>query len=114
MRKKNLKVIIAEAAEIAKTVPENLQEAAFHRVMDELLGKSLGSKIEAPEKKREATKPKRGFSHNPANLDGTLSILNDIDSTKYPEIQKMPKAIDKSLKVLQLARVDHETDGLTA
>jgi hypothetical protein len=51
MEKEELKIIFLHAAEIAKVVPANLQEAAFNRALDTLLPSSKGGK--APPKRKK-------------------------------------------------------------
>ncbi len=61
----NLKKIFAEAAEIAKVVPESMQEAAFHRAVEALLGGKDAPPVKPappspaapPRKQARATKP---------------------------------------------------------
>ena|SRR2546425_11227984 len=54
-----LKKIFAQAAEIAKVVPESMQEAAFHRAVDALLGSQEPSSPERPASGPSATARKR-------------------------------------------------------
>lgn len=102
----------AEAAEIAKKLPENLQEAAFNRALDELLnGSARKSSAKSRGSSRHVAKPKP--NSNEVEIEPN-HLLADIDSTRYQDIGDTGRVADQALKVLQLARQDHGVDGLTA
>jgi len=106
----DLEVVFAEAAVIAKKVPKNLQEAAFNRAVDELLGGRSKAKSGVGATNRH-TRRNRAESSGDAAASG---LLEGIDRTKYPDIGATTRVADRALKVLKLAHDDHGVDGLTA
>lgn len=105
----DLEQTFAKAAAIAKKVPQNLQEAAFNRALDALLG--------AQGKAKGASGNSRGRSQRrgPGKEElGSSGLLGEIDRTKYPDVGATGRVADQALKILQLAREDHNVDGLTA
>lgn len=94
-----------KAAELAKQVPENLQQAAFNRALDQLLGDASSSQIPA----RRMTSVEKSPREEPEADD----LIEKIDRTKYPDIGATPRVADRALKILALAQEDYEVDGLT-
>ena len=95
----------AKAAEIAKKVPKNLQEAAFNRALDALLGAQGGAK--------RASEGARGSSKQTSphkEEEEASSLLAEIDRTKYPDVGATHRVADRALKILQLARKDYNVD----
>lgn len=106
----DLKELFRQAAEIAQQVPERMQEAAFNRALDVLLGEGRASGGAAVRPKRDADAP------GVQRLGGQASVkelLKLADSTRYPDVVRAGKVLDRSLLVLQLALHDHAIDGLT-
>ena len=101
----DLQEAIQKAAALAKQVPENLQEAAFNRALDQLLGGASGSQLPA-RRKAAAGQP---HDEEPETDD----FLEKVDRTKYPDIGATARVADRALKVLALAQDDYEVDGLT-
>ncbi len=102
----------AKAAEIAQKLPENLQEAAFSRALDELLEESAQrSGAKNRRSSQRGTKPKPESQKAEAESENLLGTIN---KTEYPDIGATARVADRALKVLQLANEDHGTDGLTA
>jgi hypothetical protein len=92
----DLKKVFAEAAEIAKVVPESMQEAAFHRAVDALLGateplfpKKPGSGLPAPARKRlrapKAPSEKPGSSMSPkkSGRPGPKQLLEKLHESGF-------------------------------
>lgn len=104
--------IFAKAAEIAQKLPDNLQEAAFNRALDELLGESQSGRRAA--KARSASKGKKSANEKGPAADELGDIIGLIDRTKYPDIGDTGRTADRALKVLQLANDDLGIDGLSA
>jgi hypothetical protein len=116
-----LKNAFAQAAEIASVVPESMQEAAFNRALDQLLGVSpiidespeLGSEHKTGRKERVgrhgATPPSQASSETHAQR-----LIREIDRTKYPEIFSAGKVADRALRVLRLAENEHGVEWLSA
>lgn len=112
MAEKDLEKAFLEAAEIAKKLPKNLQEAGFTRAVEELLRKSPsagagGGRSDRTSRRRRNTATDRGSSD-------TEALMNAIDRTAYPDMDATERVADRALKVLHLVYHDHGTDGLTA
>ena len=108
----DLDKIFAKAAEIAQKLPDNLQEAAFNRALDELLA---GPQQDADTKKSRTRRQKKGTKAKSNTTDpDSYDFTDSIDRAKYPDIGATDRLADRALKVLQLANDDHGTDGLTA
>jgi hypothetical protein len=107
-----LEEAMQRAAQIAKAVPDNLQEAAFNRALDALLGGEQTK--EHREQKATHTKPKNG-KRVATNLDSDRGkALGEINRTQYPDVGATKRVADRALKVLQLALDDLGIDGLSA
>lgn len=105
----DLKELFKQASEIAQQVPESMQEAAFNRAIDLLIGDTEAKQI-APSK---AAKKKQNQKNKKAEEDiDTKDLLSAIDSTQHPGITSSTKVLDRSLMVLQIALRDHDIDGL--
>ncbi|WP_340115731.1 hypothetical protein [Pelagibius sp. 7325] len=117
----NLVDLFKQASDIAQQVPENLQEAAFNKAIDILtrdqgLGgadekippspNNLGATVQR--KKPRATQQALSQTARPVD-----NLLQGIDSTKYPEVARSGKVLERSLRVLQIAHADHDVDGLS-
>ena len=109
----DLKELFKQAAEIAKQVPESMQEAAFNRAVDLLTeGIPASDKTTTPKKatmRRASQKTGDSASTAPPPADDPLSeLLGSIDSTQHPGIGAASKVLDRSLMVLQIALHDHD------
>jgi len=107
----DLKELFGQAAEIAQQLPESMQEAAFNRALDLLLGKTF------PEKKTREVHPKQKTvepNQGQAAKDVCGTLLQQIDSTQYPGVRSATKVLDRSLMVLQIALREYSVDGLTS
>lgn len=110
----DLEKILAKAAKIVQKLPENLQEVAFNRVLDELLdgtAKELGAKSRGNLRRGARPKPASKKAEIKTESD---NLLNAIDRTKYLDIGATDRVADQALKVLQLVNEDYDIDGLTA
>jgi hypothetical protein len=110
----DLKAAFKEAAEIAAVVPESMQEAAFHRALDQILGASAqGSDATKGSTRRRSA----GATKSPEearNTDAAAQLIDGINRTAYPEIAAASKVLDRALALLRLASRDFGIDGLTA
>jgi len=105
-----LEEAVLAAGRIAKKLPAGLQEAAFHRALDHLLGQSDPTPTRT-QVRRSGGKQSRGEDTNPAQVDDLLAA---IDRTAHPDISATSRTADQALKVLQLAHETYGVDGLTA
>lgn len=103
----NLDEIFKKASEIAKNVPEKLQEIAFNRALDELLKKDSG-KI----KGKPSTKEKRKEIENDPQIQDINFLLKELDRTKYPKVYDASDVLSRSLWILFIAQNEFELDGL--
>lgn len=106
---KDLEKAFLEAAEIAKKLPKNLQEAGFNKAVEQLLGKEQPAYDTRQSKRAVRAKTEKG-----ADVRDNSKVLEAIDRTAYPDIGATARVGDRALKVLQLAHQDHDVDGLTA
>ncbi len=108
----DLEKAFLEAAEIAKKLPENLQEAGFNRAVEQLLGTgqggNTGHRKSGGAKKRATRKADEG------ERDDVSALIDAIDRTAHPDVGATTRVADRALKVLQLADLDHGVDGMTA
>lgn len=108
-----LKDAFKRAAEIAAVVPEAMQEAAFHRALDEILGRDEPSaKAERGRSQRRA--PRASPDEESPAADPAQELIDEINRTAYPEVPAATKVLDRALAVLRLASRDFDVDGLTA
>ena len=114
MAKKGLEKALLEAAELAKKLPENLQEAGFNRALDQILGKDApshgGRQRDSKNSRRKRTNP----GDEPDKGNRAADLIDAIDRTAYPDVGATNRVADRALKVLELAHRDHSVDGLTA
>lgn len=108
MAGKDLEEALLEAAEIAKKLPRNLQEAGFNRAADELLGKAR--RVSGQRRSGAAGRDEAGKTADARDVSG---LVEAIDRTAYPNVGATRRVGDRALKVLQLADQDHGVDGLT-
>lgn len=108
----DLKELFKQAAEIAAQVPGPMQEAAFNRALDMLAGAqaparpAAQARRAAPSKKRSA----RAVESGDAQIE---HLVQSINSTQHPGVISAKRALDRALMILQIARQDHEVDGLS-
>jgi hypothetical protein len=105
-----LKEAFKRAADVAAVVPETMQEAAFHRALDQILG---GGEEPAARSQGGRRRGERAAEKAVAT-DPAKQLIDEINRTAYPEIASATKVRDRALAVLRLAKRDFEIDGLTA
>src|SRR5881398_2071642 len=87
----DLKAAFKEAAEIAAVVPESMQEAAFHRALDQILGASAqGSEATKGSTRRRPAGAKKS-SEEARSADAAAQLIDGINRTGYPEIASASK-----------------------
>jgi hypothetical protein len=98
----DLKELFRQAAEIAQQVPESMQEAAFNRALDLLVGESAEAEPNVPVKH----KPKSNTASENKSVGGNAieTLLQQIDSTLHPGMRSATKVLDRSLMVLQIVK----------
>jgi hypothetical protein len=113
MANEQLQELIQQAAEIAKSVPESMQEAAFHRALDELLqgeGQAPSPRLRQP---APARRPSGGDESSQSDRDHR-NKLGQINRTAHPEVTASSSLLDRCLMVVRVAKNDLNIDGLTA
>lgn len=112
MKELNLKETFKEAAEVASQVPENMQQAAFIRALDILLGdKTIKKSTAKSSGKKNLTKKITVKSKADPEVEKTLQTIS---RTKYPMISKFEKVLDRSLQILKISKDDCDIDGLSS
>ena len=116
MPQRDIKKAFADAAEIAKLVPENLQEIAFKRALDELLGTGGGSDSgdRASRKRRGGSKKAKRSRGKELDATDDTAALESLDRTKHPEVGDDTDTLTRSLQLLKIAKDEFGLDGLTA
>lgn len=115
MDAKDLKDQIQKAAEIAKAVPENLQEAAFHRALDLLTGTAHGAPVEAATRTGHTLSPGAVDppKHPAPEQDLADLLIGQMNATEHPKVRTATTILDRSLTILHGARSSHQIDDLT-
>jgi hypothetical protein len=107
---KDLQELFKRAAEVAKVVPESMQEAAFHRALDALTGGSAEERCSA----RTAPNPVRGGKAAPeSTTTNPVEQLTALDRSRAPEVDSNDGSLGKGLALLLIARRELGIDGLT-
>jgi hypothetical protein len=100
-----------QAAEIAKLVPRNLQETAFNRALDQLIGAGgSGATVRSTASERVGPAKQRARRGEPA----FQTLFENVNRTQYPDLISLTRVADRAMRVLQLANDEHQVDGLTA
>lgn len=98
-----------EAAEIAKSVPKHLQEAAFNRALDHILGKDARAA-----RAGDSQPAAREMVQRRGDADEFSRLLDSINRTKHPDVGSTTRVADRALKVLELVHETYGVDGLSA
>jgi hypothetical protein len=89
-----------------------MQEAAFHRALDQILGRDeRAAKTERGSQRRA---PRASPGEETPAADPAKRLIDGINRTAYPEVAAATKVLDRALAVLRLASRDFDIDGLTA
>jgi hypothetical protein len=105
-----LKDAFKRAAEIAAVVPDAMQQAAFHRALDQILG--AGELATGRQSHRR--EPSSHLVGNETPADHAHQLIDRINRTAYPEIASATNVLGRALALLRLAKRDFDIDGLTA
>lgn len=109
-----LKRRFEQAAEIAKLVPEHLQEAAFNRALDALLSEDTarppGARVPARRAGSPEVKSRRATKQTENNL--VMLLCEKLDRTQYPAISAGASALDNALRVILAAREECQIEWL--
>ena len=103
--------LFTQAAKLASTVPESMQEAAFEYALEQLSGDAR-----QPVPARPAEKKEPGPKPEPESVDADKAVqvaLQRLDRTKYPRVGSAAKVLDNSLWVLRAVKDDLGVDGLS-
>src|SRR3989344_3735213 len=103
MDDKSLKEKVDAAKESVKDLEEPLKSKAFEIILNKLLAESS-----TPENRVTQNQSQKNFEEDVADR-----LVNTIDSTAYPLMFQLSKALDRSLYVIFIAKNDHNVDGLT-
>jgi hypothetical protein len=110
--------IAKQAAEIAKDLPENLQEAAFNRAFDALSQSSaepaLGGQPGGKRRRGEGRARTAAPAAKPASSDPAEVLIAELNRTAHPEIMNASRNLDRALHLLRIAERDFGIKGLTA
>ena len=107
-----LKDAFKRAAEIAAVVPASMQEAAFHRALDQILGGGGEPGAQTTVARRQGRRARPAATDE--TPDSAKQLIDGINRTAYPGIASATKVLDRVLAVLELAKRDFDIDGLTA
>ena len=106
METEKLQKKVEKAKEAVKDLEEPLKTKAFEIILNKLLSEGVNQQqIQNPN-----TLQKEPENNYDSDVGDQLS--NTIDSTAYPIIYQLKKALDKSLYVLLISKNDHSIDGL--
>lgn len=112
---KEVNQMVNEAAEAAKGLPENLQEAAFNRVFEYLANKQNHASGSPAKSGRS-----KGSSHTSAKAkpestgETRADLLGRLNRTHHPEISHNNTSLINSLYLLRAVHNELDIDGLTA
>lgn len=111
MKKEDLKDIFKKASKIASVVPEIMQPAAFNRAVELLLGQPPSG--EGIKEGGRQTKGRVSKSTRQEKDDIVKNIINKLNRTKYANITKFKKVLDRSLLVLKISQDEFNMGELT-
>lgn len=97
-----LKHAFKRAAEIAAVVPPSMQEAAFHRALDQILGSGDAPRVQTTAARREGRGTRTAATGD--TRDSAKQLIDGINRTAHPEIASATKVLDRALAVLELAK----------
>lgn len=113
LRSDKLASLIQEAAKIAELVPENLQEAAFNRALDSLMGETPDIKQRHITEGGAAPPPKVDPPHSALEQSVVEDLISRMNSTAHPDVKSDTTVLGRALRILHVAHVDYDIDGLT-
>jgi len=108
MEPEKLKEYVDKAKDAVNGLEEPLKSKAFEIILNKLLASNSSAPQTFPDMQNNSYKvPDVGYDADVAD-----NLSNVINSTKYPTMYKLTKALDRALYVLYLVRFDHNIDGL--
>lgn len=109
----DLKELFRQASEIARDMPDSMQEAAFNRAVDLLIASTQPASVDGrANPKRPADEKTSKPADDEVEKTTAADLISVIDSTQHPGIISTSKALDRALMVLRIALRDHGVDGL--
>ncbi|MCX6707537.1 MAG: hypothetical protein NT001_05360 [Candidatus Woesearchaeota archaeon] len=108
MEAEKLKEHVDKAKEAVKDLEEPLKSKAFEIILNKLLTGSINTH----QPLTESQNPPHKTQEIIYDADIADTLANTINSTKYPIMYKLTKALDRALYLLYLVRYDHKVDGL--
>lgn len=110
----SLKELFAKAAETASVVPENMQEAAFHRALDALQAEAGAA--EAAEKRPQG-KTTSGATDSTASASDAGSVVErfqQLSRERARAVDSEESARGRAMALLRVARDELGVDGMSA
>ena len=111
-RDRTLKEAFQEAAAIASVVPESMQEGAFHRALDEILGDSGESPSHKGSSRGGQKRNARRATVHEKQAHSVDDLAVKINRTDHAEINESMPVLERSLSILLIAR-NLGVDGLS-
>ena len=110
MKTEKLKEHVEKAKEAVNDLEEPLKSKAFEIILNKLLTNSIP--LQQPSVETQPLTPSLQTQDLIYDADVADKLTNVINSTKYPIMYKLKKALDRALYILYLTRQDHGVDGL--
>lgn len=110
----DMQELFKEAAKIAAVVPESMQEAAFHRALDALLGNTETAAATKSISSRRRTKKQAPGGGKRMDQDNRVSRVTAVPRDEAPEVDKETSVLGRSIALLVVASREADVDGLTA
>lgn len=107
-----LKEAFKRAADIASVAPESMQQAAFNRALDAILG--TPEPVPSPPSKAQARRAPSQPTAPAAPEADHIAALSAMVRSQAPEVDKAEGAQKKALALLLVARRELDIDGLTS
>jgi hypothetical protein len=105
--------LVKEAAKAAELAPEHLQEAAFNKAFEALMGG-----VTPESGRRGQTRKARATTHRERGVSGRNAtgpnVLEQLDRTAHPDISHNDTSLNNALRVIRAAKAELGVDGVTA
>jgi hypothetical protein len=105
--------LFQRAAAVAAKLPESLQEAAFHRALDALMGVGNTSKSRSSRKKSDGAEQRRGEETETALDSDPVAALLNMPRSRAEQVDDEDGALGKALALLHVAEEELGIEGLT-
>jgi hypothetical protein len=106
--------LFKEAAKIAAVVPESMQEAAFHRALDQLTGNKQTPNKPTATPRRASKKRSSGGGDAGTTEDDRVARVTAISRDDAAEVDQESSVQGRSIALLVVAKREADVDGLTA